>query len=201
MRVLPRRRVARVRAEPGSPAAPLCVDCDPPADPLPADVVLWTGGQRAASPAGPPAWALGGGGGAAADATLRLRGHERVFALGDGAEVGGGERLGATAQVAFQQADYCAWNVRAAASARPLLPFRYQHLGEMLALGADGAAVQLLPLLGGGEEGASLSGPLAALLRRAAYVYRMPTAGQQAAVGLSWLQRGWEELQGRGWRG
>jgi hypothetical protein len=30
----------------------------------------------------------------------------------------------------------------------------------------------------------------AALLRRAAYVYRMPTQEQRARVGLAWLQRG-----------
>ena len=33
-----------------------------------------------------------------------------------------------TAQVAFQQADYAAWNIWSAVNARPLLPFKYQHL-------------------------------------------------------------------------
>lgn len=48
-----------------------------------------------------------------------------------------------TPQVAFQQADYVAWNVWAAMNDRALLPFRYQHLGSMLALGATNAAVAL----------------------------------------------------------
>ena len=38
-------------------------------------------------------------------------------------------------QVAFQQADYVAWNLWAAINNRPLLPFRYQHLGDMMSLG------------------------------------------------------------------
>lgn len=40
-------------------------------------------------------------------------------------------------QVAFQQADYAAWNIWAAIHNRPLLPFRYQHLGDMMSLGRD----------------------------------------------------------------
>ena len=38
-------------------------------------------------------------------------------------------------QVAFQQADYVAWNVWSAINGRPLLPFKYQHLGDMMSLG------------------------------------------------------------------
>jgi len=66
------------------------------------------------------------------DPTLRVRMHARVFALGD---VSGSEppppagrqpsNYPATAQVAFQQADYAAWNVWAAINGRPLLPFRW----------------------------------------------------------------------------
>ena len=39
-------------------------------------------------------------------------------------------------QVAFQQADYVAWNLWSSINARPLLPFKYQHLGDMMSLGA-----------------------------------------------------------------
>jgi len=88
----------------------------------------------------------------------------------------------ATAQVAFQQADYCAWNVYASMQGRPLLPFRYQHLGEMLSLGPKDASVNL-PL---GDI--SLEGPLAALLRKAAYVYRQPTMESRLRVGTMMLQ-------------
>ena len=46
-------------------------------------------------------------------------------------------------QVAFQQADYAAWNIWAAIHNRALLPFRYQHLGDMMSLGD----AQCLPCL------------------------------------------------------
>ena len=39
--------------------------------------------------------------------------------------------------MAFQQADYVAWNVWAAINRRPLLPFKYQHLGEAMSLGGS----------------------------------------------------------------
>jgi NADH:ubiquinone reductase (non-electrogenic) len=61
--------------------------------------------------------------------------HAHVFALGDvsGAEPAAPPQqqaaLPATAQVAFQQADYAAWNVWAAINGRPLLPFRCVGVG------------------------------------------------------------------------
>ena len=112
-----------------------------------------------------------------------------MFALGDSAAVpssdASGERAsyGATAQVAFQQADYCAWNVAAAINGRPQLPFRYQHLGDMLSLGPGDAAVNL-PV-----GGVTLEGPLAAALRRAAYVYRQPTWEATLKVAAKWVQK------------
>jgi hypothetical protein len=43
--------------------------------------------------------------------------------------------------VAFQAADYAGWNLWASINRRPLLPFKYQHLGDMMALGTMDAAV------------------------------------------------------------
>ena len=43
--------------------------------------------------------------------------------------------------MAFQAADYVGWNIWAAINRRPLLPFKYQHLGDMMALGTVDAAV------------------------------------------------------------
>ena len=42
------------------------------------------------------------------------------------------QELPANAQVAFQQADYAAWNIFASFVWRPLLPVRYQILGVMM---------------------------------------------------------------------
>ena len=66
-----------------------------------------------------------------------------MFALGDAAGVsadargGGGERLPPTAQVAFQQADYLAWNLWASLNGKPLLPFRYQARTSCHAVRSD----------------------------------------------------------------
>jgi len=105
----------------------------------------------------------------------------------------------------------------AAMMGRPLLPFRYQHLGSMMALGATNAAIALPfelprplqttlqasplgPLLEavgvrlvapkadeGSAAGVVLEGPLGALVRRAAYLYRQPTGEQRVSVATEWL--------------
>jgi NADH dehydrogenase len=85
----------------------------------------------------------------------------------------------ATAQVAIQQSDYCAWNIWASFHDKPALPFRYQPLGEMLTLGIDEATLSGL--------GLQLAGPLAHLTRRLVYLYRLPTLKHQIAVGLNWI--------------
>ena len=204
-----------------------------------ADLVVWTAGSAPAASKfaqslpfpSTPAGAI------ETDAALRVRGNPRAFALGDvaiadgpGAGGGGGGAAAypATAQVAFQQADFAAWNVWAAVNGRPALPFRYQHLGSMMSLGAANAAVALpfelpagaagalkgtalervLELAGvraGAGGGATLEGPLAQLLRRAAYLYRQPTNEQRLSVAASWLQqaagaaaKAAEELRARG---
>ena len=70
-------------------------------------------------------------------------------------------------QVAFQQADYVAWNVWAAINGRPLLPFKYQHLGDMMSLGTINGAVSLPISLPGAMAGSLKSSPMADLLKLA----------------------------------
>ncbi|MEO0854889.1 MAG: FAD-dependent oxidoreductase, partial [Cyanobacteria bacterium J06648_11] len=119
--------------------------------------------------------------------TLQTRDRPEIFALGDNA-VGvdaEGNAIPATAQAAFQQASYCAWNVWALATAsekrspRPLLPFRYLALGEMLSLGADNASLSGL--------GLSLDGPLGYVARRLVYLARLPSVEHQLRVGWHWM--------------
>ncbi|MFQ3637889.1 MAG: NAD(P)/FAD-dependent oxidoreductase, partial [Cyanobacteriota bacterium] len=92
-----------------------------------------------------------------------------------------GQKVPVTAQAALQAADYVGWNLWASLSDRPLLPFRYQHLGEMLSLGTAEATLTGL--------GVSLDGPAAHLFRRLAYLYRMPTFDHQLKVGLNWITK------------
>lgn len=70
-------------------------------------------------------------------------------------------------QVAFQQADYVAWNVWAAINSRPLLPFKYQHLGDMMSLGAVNGAVTLPLPVPPALANSLQAGPLADLLKLA----------------------------------
>lgn len=105
--------------------------------------VSWqeAGGRAPAQRVGLP-FAVDGRGAMKTDPTLRVLDTSRVFALGDVAAVsseGGSTTFPATAQVAFQQADYVAWNVWASINGRPTLPFRYQHLGDMMSLGRWGS--------------------------------------------------------------
>lgn len=112
---------------------------------------------------------------------LQVIDHPEIYALGDLADCrdATGQQIPRTAQAAFQQSDYCAWNLWASILQRPLLPFRYQELGEMLALGIDNATLDGL--------GMQLDGPLAYLTRRLIYLYRLPTFKHQLNVGLSWM--------------
>lgn len=63
------------------------------------------------------------------EATLQVKASPNTFALGDVSmsevyDSSAGAAFPATAQVAFQQADYVAWNLWAAINGRPQLPFR-----------------------------------------------------------------------------
>lgn len=82
-----------------------------------------------------------GGGGARGAPTTTTEANGTQGTQGAGAPGPTGMATGnvttfpATAQVAFQQADYVAWNVWASINKRAKLAFQYQHLGELLSLG------------------------------------------------------------------
>jgi len=150
-------------------------------DVIPVDVVLWTVGTAMADPIQDLPLKHNARGQLVVTPTLQVLDHSDLFALGDLADCrdAEGKQIPNTAQAAFQQADYTAWNLWATLTGRPLLPFRYSHLGELLTLGTDTAAFSGL--------GLKLEGPLAYLFRRLAYLYRMPTLEHQLKVGLHWI--------------
>lgn len=193
-------------------------DGEKKSDVFEADLVIWTAGQvPALHKAGQVVpFPKTNKGAMMTDQTLRVVGNECVFALGDVAVRNdeASSNLPATAQVAFQQADYVAWNIWALINNRPLLRFQYQHLGDMMSLGSRNGAVslpipvpppvsaaiqagpmgELLKFAGvsvnttyvGASDGVTVEGPLGALLRRAAYLYRQPTDMQRLNVVGSW---------------
>lgn len=152
-------------------------------DTIPVDVVIWTVGTRVAPVVRSLPLKQNQRGQITTTPTLQVLDHPEIFALGDLADCldAEGQQIPATAQAAFQQADYAAWNIWASLTHRPLLPFRYQQLGEMMALGKDNATLTSL--------GIKLDGTLAYLARRLAYLYRMPTLDHQLKVGFNWLVR------------
>lgn len=152
-------------------------------DTIPVDLVIWTVGTRVSPVVKNLPLKQNQRGQITTTATLQVIDHPEIFALGDLADSHDieGQQVPATAQAAFQQADYTAWNIWATLSDRPLLPFRYQQLGEMMTLGVDNATLTGL--------GVKLDGSLAAVARRLAYLYRMPTLDHQLKVGFNWLAR------------
>ncbi|KAI9073243.1 hypothetical protein K1719_044794 [Acacia pycnantha] len=96
---------------------------------------------------------LNGRGQAETNETLRVKGHPRI--------------LPATAQVAFQQADFAGWNLWAAINGRPLFPFRFQNLGEKMTLGRNAAAISPSFI-----EGLTLEGQIGHTARKLAYLLR-----------------------------
>lgn len=158
---------------------------------LEADLVLWTVGNKPLLPqlepnSRPFDLPITARGQAETDETLQVKGHPRIFAVGDSSALRDpkGNLLPATAQVAFQQADFAGWNIWAAINNRPLLPFRFQNLGEMMVLGRNDAAITPSFI-----DGLTLEGPIGHTARKLAYLIRLPTDEHRVKVGISWLAK------------
>src|SRR5213594_351162 len=101
--------------------------------------VIWAGGIRAAPVAARLGLPTGRSGRLEVAPTLQVPGFPAVFAAGDVALVEGAERLPQVAQVAIQQGELAAENVRRARRGEPLLPFRYADKGSMATIGRSRA--------------------------------------------------------------
>jgi NADH dehydrogenase len=148
---------------------------------IPVDVVLWTVGNRVPELIQTLPLKQNNKGLLTVTPTLQTIEHKEIFVLGDAADCrdADDQTMTATAQVAFQQSDYCAWNLWATINDKPLLPFHYLPLGEMMALGTDNATLSGL--------GINLNGSIAYVARRLIYLYRLPTWKHQLNVGLNWI--------------
>ncbi|MEC4986457.1 MAG: NAD(P)/FAD-dependent oxidoreductase [Oscillatoria sp. PMC 1068.18] len=157
-------------------------------DTIPVDILLWTVGTKVSDFIQALPLKHNQQGRLTVTPTLQAVDYEDIYALGDLADSQdvNGQQVPATAQSALQQSDYCAWNIWASMSGRPLLPLRYQNLGEMMALGTDNATLNGL--------GLKLDGNLAYLARRLVYLYRMPSWKHQLTVGLNWITQPIVEL-------
>ncbi|MCF3623550.1 NAD(P)/FAD-dependent oxidoreductase [Planktothrix agardhii 1801] len=152
-------------------------------DTIPVDLVLWTVGTQVCPVVRSLPLKHNQRGQIVTTSTLQVIDHPEIFALGDLAESqdADGQKIPTTAQAAFQQADYTGWNLWALLTRRPLLPFRYINLGEMITLGTNNATLTGL--------GIKLEGQFAHLTRRLIYLYRFPTFDHQIRVAFNWMTK------------
>lgn len=150
-------------------------------DIIPVEVVMWTVGNQVSPAIGNFGVPLNPQGKISVTETLQVTENPAIYALGDAAAILNieGESIPTTAQSALQQSDFVAWNIWSSLTDRPLLPFRYTNLGEMMTLGNDNAVLSGM--------GIQFDGPLAYVARRLVYLYRLPTLEHQLKVGLNWL--------------
>jgi NADH dehydrogenase len=157
-------------------------------DTLPVDIVLWTVGSNFSKVIQNLAISHNARGAIVTEATLQVQGDRDVFAIGDLASLNfNGQPLPATAQVAFQQSQYCAWNIWASINQKPLVNFNYIPLGEFISLGIDRATASIFGKF-------SIDGLSAHTMRRIAYLLRMPTFQHQWKIGTHWLTKPLIEL-------
>ncbi len=126
--------------------------------------------------------------------TLQARAYPNVFALGDIAAVEGvPPKLAGTAQLAFQEANLLAQNVKAYLTGAALSVGEFAEMGEAVSLGVANAAVLV------GER--AFAGPLARQARFALYTSRLPTWHHRLKVSSSWFFSGTapRPLQPLGW--
>ncbi len=152
-------------------------------DIIPVEIVMWTVGNQVSPAISHFGLPLNTQGKITASETLQVTDNPDIYALGDAAAMLNleGESIPTTAQSALQQSDFVAWNIWSSLTDRPLLPFRYTNLGEMMALGDDNAVLSGM--------GIQFDGPLAYLARRLVYLYRLPTLEHQLKVGFNWLTK------------
>ncbi|GBF82880.1 NAD(P)/FAD-dependent oxidoreductase [Aphanothece sacrum] len=149
---------------------------------LPIDLVIWVGGTQSRSWIKALNCQQNAQGKLLTLPTLQLMDYPEVFALGDLAEIHQTkQQIPATAQVAYQQASCAAKNLIALIKNKPLKAFYYLHLGDMLTLGKGEAIVSSFCL--------NIEGYLGSIIRRLAYIFRLPTTRHRLQVLRNLLQK------------
>ncbi|MDV3000838.1 MAG: Demethylphylloquinone reductase NdbB [Chroococcopsis gigantea SAG 12.99] len=113
--------------------------------------------------------------------SLQLLQYPEVFALGDIAAIDNSKKpLPATAQAAYQASSLVAKNIGLLIQNKPLKAYKYLHLGDMLTLGKKRAIIS--------SYGINMTGRLADIIRRLAYILRLPTRAHQLKVLQHWFK-------------
>jgi NADH dehydrogenase len=117
-----------------------------------------------------------------AESTLRVKGFENVWAVGDCAQIpdvySDGKPCPPTAQHALREGKVVADNVAAALRGNALKPFRFRTIGILVALGHRTAVAEI--------RGWQFSGLLAWLMWRTIYLSKLPGLEKKVRVALDW---------------
>ncbi len=121
---------------------------------LPVETVIWVSGIRANHIDGIPTDSIGRGGRIITDRFNRVKGMENVYAIGDQCLIEGDKAYPQghpqLAQVAMQQAENLAMNLKRQDKNEQEHPFSYRNLGTMATIGRKKAVVEIGRLKFGG---------------------------------------------------
>ncbi|MGH9157345.1 MAG: NAD(P)/FAD-dependent oxidoreductase [Acidimicrobiales bacterium] len=151
-------------------------------DTLATHTLVWTAGSRPHPLLESVPGEKGRGGSLLVEATLEVRGLERVWAVGDCAQIPDPERDGApyppTAQHALREGRAVADNVAAVLRGGAPAPFRFRSIGTLVALGHRTAVAEV--------RGRRFSGLAAWLLWRGVYLAKLPGLEKKLRVLIDW---------------
>lgn len=112
--------------------------------------------------------------------TMQVKGFEDLWAIGDLAhvDIGGGKSYGATAQNAVREGAHVASNIVRKINNERLLPFHYNPVGSLAALGCRTAVAKVF--------GINIAGFLAWWLFRTVYLAKMPSWSRRIRIIMDW---------------
>ena len=110
---------------------------------------------------------------------LQLHDYPNIFVIGDISQIEATNSYPVTAQVAMQQGEHVALNLKLLINNEKLLPFKFNDNGEMMSLGIGEASISGL--------GLTFSGKLAYDLRRIIYASKMPKIEKSLKSTTSWF--------------
>ncbi|ACB53400.1 putative FAD-dependent pyridine nucleotide-disulphide oxidoreductase [Crocosphaera subtropica ATCC 51142] len=149
---------------------------------VPVDMVIWVAGTESKPLIQSLNCQQTSSGRLLTNSRLQLIDYPEVFALGDLAQISNKKKsLPTTAQVAYQQASCAAKNIAAIIERKPLKSFNYLHLGDMLTLGRRTAIIS--------SYGININGQIGGMLRRLAYIFRLPTMRHRLQVLRNFVQK------------
>lgn len=149
---------------------------------LPTRTLIWTAGNRPSPAIAAFAAEKNRNGALLVEPTMRVRGHEAIWALGDCAEIPDPDSDGGsyppTAQHALREGKAVADNIAAVIEGRDPAPFRFRTIGILVALGHRTAVAEI--------RGRRFSGLVAWLLWRTVYLAKLPGLDKKLRVAIDW---------------